>query len=220
MQVSLKELGAEPGNHAQIEQLLVDVVNDLIEEAESEQVHNPTDPATHPLGPTPGTAAPKKLPLVRLRVDYTGYTTIHTMRFGHRFVNRVANPQDILLWSKSSVRCGSIPSTSSPHAPQLFVHSSAKGHFCVNSLILASMCCERHAICGGSNVKIQLHHVYAACSKTKETAKVRDPRMTDLPADLDDTQIEDLIADFAGSLEILPGAWHPPFPVDKLPRRL
>jgi hypothetical protein len=52
--------------------------------------------------------SPPKLPLIRLRVDYTGFSTVHTLRFGQKFVNRVANPSDILLWAKSSVRRGAV----------------------------------------------------------------------------------------------------------------
>jgi double-strand break repair protein MRE11 len=37
-------------------------------------------------------------------VDYTGFTTINTQRFGQRFVGRVANPNDIILWQKALVR--------------------------------------------------------------------------------------------------------------------
>lgn len=44
------------------------------------------------------------LPLVRLRVDYTGFSTINTQRFGQSFVNKVANPQDIILWQKAAVK--------------------------------------------------------------------------------------------------------------------
>jgi double-strand break repair protein MRE11 len=44
------------------------------------------------------------LPLIRLRVDYTGFSTIHVQRFGQKYVGRVANPYDILLWQKSTQR--------------------------------------------------------------------------------------------------------------------
>ena len=37
-------------------------------------------------------------------MDYTGFTTINTQRFGQRFVGRVANPNDIILWQKALVR--------------------------------------------------------------------------------------------------------------------
>ena len=42
----------------------------------------------------------EKLPLVRLRVNYTGFTTINTQRFGQKFVGRVANPNDIVVFIK------------------------------------------------------------------------------------------------------------------------
>jgi double-strand break repair protein MRE11 len=45
-----------------------------------------------------------ELPLVRLRVDYTGFSTINTQRFGQKFVGKVANPHDIILWQKAPVR--------------------------------------------------------------------------------------------------------------------
>lgn len=41
------------------------------------------------------------LPLIRLRIDYTGFSTIHSQRFGQKLVGRVANPQDALHWSKA-----------------------------------------------------------------------------------------------------------------------
>ncbi len=45
-----------------------------------------------------------KLPLVRLRVDYTGFSTINVQRFGQKFVGRVANPHDMLLFHKAAAR--------------------------------------------------------------------------------------------------------------------
>ena len=53
--------------------------------------------------PTPAGTTPR-LPIIRLRVDYTGFNTINSQRFGQRFVGKVANPHDILLWSKSAAR--------------------------------------------------------------------------------------------------------------------
>ncbi|KAJ7535711.1 hypothetical protein O6H91_12G043300 [Diphasiastrum complanatum] len=44
------------------------------------------------------------IPLVRLRVDYTGFTTINPQRFGQKFVGKVANPHDILLLTRASRR--------------------------------------------------------------------------------------------------------------------
>ncbi|GAB2256532.1 hypothetical protein Droror1_Dr00022591 [Drosera rotundifolia] len=43
-----------------------------------------------------------KLPLVRIKVDYSGFMTINPQRFGQKYVGKVANPQDILIFSKVS----------------------------------------------------------------------------------------------------------------------
>ncbi|KAK5581926.1 hypothetical protein RB653_003506 [Dictyostelium firmibasis] len=40
------------------------------------------------------------LPLIRLKVDYTGYSTINPQKFGQRFQGRVANPNDVLLFHR------------------------------------------------------------------------------------------------------------------------
>lgn len=41
------------------------------------------------------------LPLLRLRVEYTGFPRITNInKFGQKFVGRVANPEDLLLFSK------------------------------------------------------------------------------------------------------------------------
>jgi hypothetical protein len=37
-------------------------------------------------------------------VDYTGFSTINSQRFGHRLVDRVANPPDVLAWQKQPQR--------------------------------------------------------------------------------------------------------------------
>jgi double-strand break repair protein MRE11 len=65
----------------------------------SEKVTSMIEEASRSRGPrTP------ELPLVRLRVDYTGFSTINTQRFGQKFVGKVANPQDIILWQKAALR--------------------------------------------------------------------------------------------------------------------
>jgi len=43
-----------------------------------------------------------KLPLIRIKVDYSGFSTINPQRFGQKYVGKVANPQDILIFSKSA----------------------------------------------------------------------------------------------------------------------
>ena len=42
-------------------------------------------------------------PLIRLRVDATGGTKCHPARFGQRFVDKVANPTEILLFQKKKI---------------------------------------------------------------------------------------------------------------------
>ncbi|DBA79384.1 TPA: hypothetical protein ACH3X2_000030 [Trebouxia sp. C0005] len=56
------------------------------------------------------------LPLIRLRVDYTGFSTINAQRFGQKFVGKVANPHDILLWHKAPVRKAKAPGEVSENA--------------------------------------------------------------------------------------------------------
>lgn len=43
-----------------------------------------------------------RLPLVRLRVDYTGFPKIRASQFGNAFRDKVANPDDILLLKKNT----------------------------------------------------------------------------------------------------------------------
>lgn len=49
-----------------------------------------------------GSRSEAKLPLVRIKVDYSGFMTINPQRFGQKYVGKVANPQDILIFSKAS----------------------------------------------------------------------------------------------------------------------
>ena len=37
-------------------------------------------------------------------MDYSGFSTINTQRFGQTFVGRVANPHDMILWQKAPAR--------------------------------------------------------------------------------------------------------------------
>ena len=49
----------------------------------------------HPLTP--------KEPLIRLRVNYTGgYQTTHPNRFGQRFIKRVANTHDLVVFQRKA----------------------------------------------------------------------------------------------------------------------
>ncbi|KAF5908997.1 double-strand break repair protein MRE11 isoform X1, partial [Clarias magur] len=61
-------------------------VEEMLEEAERERLGNPLTPDK---------------PLIRLRVDYSGgFESFNTMRFSQKFVDRVANPKDILHFTR------------------------------------------------------------------------------------------------------------------------
>ena len=47
-----------------------------------------------------------RYPIVRLRVDYTGFSTTNPQRFGQRFVERVANPGSLLHFHRRPIRKG------------------------------------------------------------------------------------------------------------------
>ncbi|GAM24521.1 hypothetical protein SAMD00019534_076960 [Acytostelium subglobosum LB1] len=47
-----------------------------------------------------GKPTEKMLPLIRLKIDYTGYSTTNPQKFGQRYVGKVANPNDILLFTR------------------------------------------------------------------------------------------------------------------------
>ncbi|KFH12554.1 Mre11 DNA-binding domain-containing protein [Toxoplasma gondii MAS] len=51
----------------------------------------------------------KKLPLVRLRVEHSGFSTISTSRFGAQFVGRVANPGDLLHFYRKRASANHAP---------------------------------------------------------------------------------------------------------------
>uniref|UniRef100_A0AAY5F4V9 Mre11 DNA-binding domain-containing protein n=1 Tax=Electrophorus electricus TaxID=8005 RepID=A0AAY5F4V9_ELEEL len=61
-------------------------VEEMLEEAEKERLGNPQTP---------------EKPLIRLRVDYSGgFESFNTMRFSQKFVDRVANPKDLLHFTR------------------------------------------------------------------------------------------------------------------------
>uniref|UniRef100_A0A7N0SXW4 Double-strand break repair protein n=1 Tax=Kalanchoe fedtschenkoi TaxID=63787 RepID=A0A7N0SXW4_KALFE len=78
----------DPNDQTSILEHLDTVVNDLIAKAKR-KAGNKSEP---------------KLPLIRIKVDYSGFTTINPQRFGQKYVGKVANPQDILIFSKTSRR--------------------------------------------------------------------------------------------------------------------
>lgn len=81
------ELDPLDANQAQVEAFLTDKVNELILKLKSDpHYQNPDRP---------------ELPLIRLRVEYTGFPRIPNVnKFGGKFVGKVANPEDLLLFAK------------------------------------------------------------------------------------------------------------------------
>ncbi|KAJ3367557.1 meiotic recombination [Allomyces arbusculus] len=68
--------------------LIVTTIEDMVRSAVDEWI------AEHPdLGP-----ADAPVPLVRLKVEYTGFSTFNPQRFGQQFVGKVANPKDVVLF--------------------------------------------------------------------------------------------------------------------------
>ncbi|XP_018477648.1 double-strand break repair protein MRE11 isoform X3 [Raphanus sativus] len=76
----------DPNDQNSILEHLDKVVRDLIEKASKKAVNR----------------SDIQLPLVRIKVDYSGFMTINPQRFGQKYVGKVANPQDILIFSKAS----------------------------------------------------------------------------------------------------------------------
>lgn len=50
-------------------------------------------------------------------MDYTGFSTINVQRFGQKFVGKVANPHDVLLWHKVRGFSAGAPSPSAGASP-------------------------------------------------------------------------------------------------------
>lgn len=101
---SVPELQNPPKN-ANINELIAKVLNEKVEEmikrvreedrqflaSEAQHVVNVDDDEnTDKTDP--------RMPLIRLKVEYSGFSTMNAQRFGKQFVKRVANPADILLF--------------------------------------------------------------------------------------------------------------------------
>ncbi|GJR38158.1 double-strand break repair protein MRE11 [Tanacetum coccineum] len=80
------EQDIDPNDQNSILEYLDNVVNSLIEKCNGTDSRN-----SKPM-----------LPLVRVKVDYSEFMTINPQRFGQKYVGKVANPQDILIFSKAS----------------------------------------------------------------------------------------------------------------------
>ncbi|XP_020585050.1 double-strand break repair protein MRE11 isoform X2 [Phalaenopsis equestris] len=80
------EADVDPNDQASVLEHLDKVVKNLIEKNSTNTVRR----------------SELKLPLIRIKVDYSGFMTINPQRFGQKYVGKVANPQDILIFSKAA----------------------------------------------------------------------------------------------------------------------
>ena len=80
-------------NEEQLMDCLEEQVQDIIDRLKLE---HPTTPLTD------ADEIRASYPLVRLKVDYTNYSTCNPQRFGQRFVDKVANPCEILLFHRKA----------------------------------------------------------------------------------------------------------------------
>ncbi|KAI8094765.1 Metallo-dependent phosphatase-like protein [Thamnidium elegans] len=86
----------EPSDKNSIRVYLEGVVESLIEKAKNEWDEQQEQGS----GIEPSLDMP--MPLIRIRVDYSdGYETFNPLRFGQRFIKRVANPNDMLKFQKT-----------------------------------------------------------------------------------------------------------------------
>lgn len=101
------ELEDEKNNPEEIADFLANIIEELIEETKDRL------PPAHILKKHPSL----KLPLIRLKVDYSGgYASINPQRFGQRFIDKVANPTDLLILSRTRSRTTKASSSDEPKA--------------------------------------------------------------------------------------------------------
>ncbi|KAJ3330652.1 Double-strand break repair protein mre11a [Blyttiomyces sp. JEL0837] len=84
------ELGSRKTDEKRINELLIRKVEEMIEEAKSSSSFEGEFPK----------------PLIRLRVEYSDSKTINPQRFGQQFVDKVANPKEILQFYRKRAATG------------------------------------------------------------------------------------------------------------------
>ncbi|XP_068732104.1 double-strand break repair protein MRE11-like isoform X1 [Montipora capricornis] len=88
--IALSNTDLDPTQEERVMAYLVEKVEQLIEKAVREHSGNVRQPDK---------------PLIRIRVDYSGgFTSFNIRRFGQQFVDRVANPKDILLFHRKKTQ--------------------------------------------------------------------------------------------------------------------
>ena len=105
--ISLSELiGDGPRNESAVKDGLSKYLERLLAESqpETQRPHHPD----------------MAIPLVRMRIEHTGFHTINPQQFGHNFVGRVANHQDLLcFYKKRAVRSASAPAAAAADDEEL-----------------------------------------------------------------------------------------------------
>ncbi len=101
-EVVLASMELDPNDSEAVVEFLASKVDDMIAKATEESGNN------------------KQKPLLRLKVEYTGFTTCNPQRFGQRFVGKVANPNDILLFYKKKTTTGK------PYLQDSFLNSTGR----------------------------------------------------------------------------------------------
>lgn len=90
-----EHLERDKNNVDEIMQVLCNKVEEMIKKAEKKSPSQEVL-ARHPM---------LNLPLIRLRVDYSGgFATVNPQRFGQNFIGRVANPADMIIFSRSRAK--------------------------------------------------------------------------------------------------------------------
>jgi double-strand break repair protein MRE11 len=126
------------------------------------------------------------------QVDYSGFSTINAQRFGQKFVGKVANPQDLLIWHKAAAkRC--VDRDCSPTLSLLMHHDGPDSHF---------MMAQIHTSYFAHACRV----IYSCHSSKPQGASGANDLSEDAlrPEALDQQRIQDLVAsNLTASLRIL-----------------
>jgi double-strand break repair protein MRE11 len=107
---NFEELDDEKNNPEEIAEFLSAKVEEMIETAKTkwEEQSKGVSETSGPGKLLKQYGKALQLPLIRLKVDYSGgFASVNPQRFGQRFADRVANPADILLMTRSKQKTSS-----------------------------------------------------------------------------------------------------------------
>jgi len=74
-------------------------------------------------------------------VDYTGFTTVNVQRFGQKFVGKVANPQEVLLFSKPAARAAKPDAGQQLQCCNTIAYFGSNRYF-IKNLYIELYCCD------------------------------------------------------------------------------